>query len=166
MSCMYLQQFFLLDTYGVILYPSKPIKKIVLSFFSGYRRTAMEKIYFTLTGTKHYFGAEFLESKMKLELKKEPDNEHDNEAIYVAVEGLGKIGYVANSPYTVIGESMSAGRMYDKIGDTAIGEVLYITTQGILCKVCEQEPAGNELLDNNEALVQAILKAFKELNNH
>lgn len=27
--------------------------------------------------------------------------------------------YVANSSYTVIGESMSAGRLYDKIGDTA-----------------------------------------------
>jgi hypothetical protein len=25
---------------------------------------------------------------------------------------LGKIGYVANSPYTVVGDSMSAGRMY------------------------------------------------------
>ena len=99
-------------------------------------------------------------------IKRKKGNEYDKEAIKVTYEGLGKIGYVANSPYTVIGESMSAGRMYDKIGDTAIGEVLYITTQGILCKVCEQEPAGNELLDNNEALVQAILKAFKELNNH
>lgn len=94
------------------------------------------KTFFTLTGTKHYFGNEFLEAGMRLELVKEPDNEHDKEAIYVTLEGLGKIGYVANSPYTVIGESMSAGRLYDKIGDTALGEILYITTQGILCKVC------------------------------
>lgn len=95
------------------------------------------KVYFTLTGTKHYFGDEFLEKGMKLELEKEPDNEHDKEAIIVKVEGLGKVGYVANSPYTVIGESMSAGRVYDKIGDTAVGEVLFVTTQGVLCKVCE-----------------------------
>ena len=54
----------------------------------------MSKIYFTLTGTKHYFGKELF-------------------------EGLGKIGYVANSSNTVIGDSMSAGRIYDKIGDTA-----------------------------------------------
>lgn len=94
------------------------------------------KTFFTLTGTKHYFGDEFLEAGMRLELVKEPDNEHDKEAIYVTLEGLGKIGYVANSPYTVIGESMSAGRLYDKIGDTALGEILYITTQGILRKVC------------------------------
>ena len=94
------------------------------------------KTFFTLTGTKHYFGDEFLEAGMRLELVKEPDNEHDKEAIYVTLEGLGKIGYVANSPYTVIGESMSTGRLYDKIGDTALGEILYITTQGILRKVC------------------------------
>ena len=98
----------------------------------------MGTIYFTLAGTKHYFGDEFLKPGMKLQLKKEPDNEYDKEAIRVTAEGLGKIGYVANSPYTMIGESMSAGRIYDKIGDTAIGEVVFLTTQGILCKVCKK----------------------------
>lgn len=97
----------------------------------------MMKVFFTLTGTKHYFGDEFLEKGMKLELEKEPDNKHDKEAIIVKVEGLGKVGYVANSPYTVIGESMSAGRVYDKIADTAVGEVMFVTTQGVLCKVCK-----------------------------
>ena len=48
------------------------------------------------------------------------DNEYDKEAIKVTYEGLGKIGYVANSSYTVIGESMSAGRLYDKIGDLIV----------------------------------------------
>ena len=103
------------------------------------------KVYFTLTGTKHYFGEEFLEKGMKLELEKEPDNEHDKEAIIVKVEGLGKVGYVANSPYTVIGESMSAGRVYDKIGDTAVGEVTFVTTQGVLCKVCEESMLKQEV---------------------
>ncbi|MGZ1159518.1 hypothetical protein ACXO2S_02600 [Lactobacillus delbrueckii subsp. bulgaricus] len=37
---------------------------------------------------------------------------------------LGKIGYVANSPYTVLGESRSAGRLYDLIDDGATGRVL------------------------------------------
>ena len=96
------------------------------------------KVFFTLTGTKHYFGKDFLKPGMKLLLKKEPDNEYDKEAIMVIVDGLGKIGYVANSPYTVIGESMSAGRVYDKIGDIAIGEVVFITTQGTLCRVCKK----------------------------
>ena len=51
---------------------------------------------------------------MKIKLEKDPDNKYDKEAIKVMYDGLGKIGYVANSS-TVIGESMSAGRLYDKI---------------------------------------------------
>ncbi len=95
----------------------------------------MSKVYFTLTGTKYYYGKEFLKPGMKLLLEKEPDNEHDNEAIMVKLEGLGKLGYVANSPYTVIGDSMSAGRLYDRIGNVAYGKVILVTPQGILCKV-------------------------------
>ena len=102
------------------------------------------KVYFTLTGTKYCFGEDFLKPGMKLQLKKEPDNEKDKEAICASLEGLGKIGYVANAPYTVIGESMSAGRLYDKIADTAIGEVVYVTTQGILCRVCNKSLLKNE----------------------
>ena len=71
----------------------------------------MSKIYFTLTGTNHYFGKEFLKKGTKIRLEKEPDNEYDKEAIKVTYEGLGKIGYVANSSYTVLGDSMSAGRI-------------------------------------------------------
>ena len=75
------------------------------------------KIWFTLTGTNHYYGRDFLEKGMKIRLEKEPDNKHDHEAIKVLLDGVGHIGYVANSPYTVIGESFSAGRLYDRIGD-------------------------------------------------
>ena len=35
----------------------------------------MAKIFITLTGTKHYFGNDFLEKGMKIRLEKEPDNE-------------------------------------------------------------------------------------------
>ena len=92
-----------------------------------------EKIYFTITGTNHYHGKCFLEPKMKVQLTKEPDNIVDPEAIKVQMPGVGIIGYVANSPYTVIGESHSAGRLYDKIGDTATGTILYVMAEGVLC---------------------------------
>lgn len=99
----------------------------------------MEKIYFTIAGTNHHYGTEFLELNMEVTLTKEPDNEHDNEAIKVELPGLGIIGYVANSPFTVIGESMSAGRIYDKIGETAKGKVLYVLPQGVLCELEVEE---------------------------
>lgn len=38
-----------------------------------------------------------------MKLLKEPDNEFDKEAIQVKIKGLGKVGYVANSPFTVDG---------------------------------------------------------------
>ena len=91
------------------------------------------KIWFTVTGTRHYFGQGFLERGMKVRLEKEPDNEYDREAIKVMLEGLGHIGHVANSPHTVLGESWSAGRIYDKIGDTAEGEVSFVLDKGVLC---------------------------------
>ena len=98
----------------------------------------MAKVYFTLTGTKHYYGSEFLEPGMKLQLEKEPDNEYDKEAILVKVDGIGKVGYVANSSYTVLGDSMSAGRLYDKIGKKAKAKVVLVTPEGILCKLAKK----------------------------
>ena len=105
----------------------------------------MTKIYFTLTGTRHYYGSDFLKSGMKIQLEKEPDNKYDPEAIQVKLKGMGKIGYVANSPYTMIGESMSAGRIYDKIGKKAKAKVVLVTDHGTICSISKKS-----LLDNQK----------------
>ena len=47
--------------------------------------------------------------------------------------------YVADSPFTVMGESMSAGRLYDKIGDKAKGKVTFVIDGGAVCRVTETE---------------------------
>ncbi len=101
----------------------------------------MSEIYFTIAGTNHHHGQEFIEPDMSVKLIKEPDNEVDSEAIKVEMRGTGQIGYVANSPYTVLGESMSAGRLYDKIGDEAAGKVLYVLPRGVLCVLNEESVA-------------------------
>ena len=97
----------------------------------------MAKVFITLTGTKHYFGNDFLKKGTKIRLEKEPDNEYDKEAIQVNVKELGKVGYVANSPYTIKGESMSAGRLYDKLGDKAKGKVVFAMDDGVTCKIVD-----------------------------
>ncbi len=102
------------------------------------------KIWFTITGTGYRYGQDFLEKGMKVRLEKEPDNEYDREAIRVMMDGLGKIGYVANSPKTVIGESWSAGRLYDKIGDTAKGKVFMVMDRGVLCRIDIQKQDAPE----------------------
>ena len=97
----------------------------------------MKDMYFTITGCNHYLGNEFMEKGMKVKLKKEPDNEFDSEAIMVQIKGVGKCGYVANSPFTVKGESSSAGRLYDRIGKTAKGKIIAVIDGGAICKVVE-----------------------------
>lgn len=97
----------------------------------------MSKVYFTIAGMNHYYGSDFLEPGMKVKLHKEPDNEYDKEAIRVEFKGLGKIGYVANSPYTVAGYSISAGRMYGLFKKKAKGRVILITPKGALCELKE-----------------------------
>ncbi len=104
----------------------------------------MKKLYFTVTGTDHRHGQDFVEPKMTVLLEKEPDNEYDTEAIKVSMEGIGQIGYVANSPYTVVGESYSAGRLYDKIGDKAEGTVLYVLPKGLLCYLTVKSPKDED----------------------
>lgn len=93
------------------------------------------RLYFTLTGTNHWFGQDFLKKGMKLKLEKEPENKYDKEAIKVSLKGLGQIGYVANSPQKVVGESYSAGRLYDKIRKKAKGEVVMKLVYGALCSI-------------------------------
>lgn len=118
------------------------------------------KIFFTIAGTRHHYGQDFFEKDMKVRLEKEPDNEHDREAIKVMLEGLGLVGYVANSPWTVAGESWSAGRIYDRIGDTAEGTVLYVLEKGVLCyldadvhlREPDPEPEDTEDPDDQENL--------------
>ena len=76
----------------------------------------MDEMYFTIAGCRHYFGSDFMKKGMK-------------------VKRLGKVGYVANSPFTVKGESMSAGRLYDKISDKAKGKVVFVVDGGVVCRI-------------------------------
>lgn len=94
-------------------------------------------MYFTVVATDFYYGTSFIKRGDKVTLEKEPDNKHDKEAIIVKMEGLGKVGYVANSAHTVKGDSMSAGRMYDKVENGAQAEVMYIMDNGVLCKMVD-----------------------------
>ena len=71
---------------------------------------------------------------MDLVLRKEPDKEYDKEAIRVEIPGIGKVGYVANSNYTVLGETLSAGRLCDKIGKKARAKVELITERGAVAR--------------------------------
>ena len=95
-----------------------------------------DKIYFTITGlTMRLPDTEFIKPDMVVALEKDPDNDYDKEAIKVTMPGIGQIGWVANSVHTVIGETYSAGRLYDKIDDEAEGKVLYNMGRAVVCEL-------------------------------
>ena len=50
----------------------------------------MAKVFITLTGTKHYFGNDFLKKGTKIRLEKEPDNEYDKEESKLLMKVLEK----------------------------------------------------------------------------
>ena len=104
---------------------------------------------FTLTRRSNYFGVIVRKRGVRGEVEQGPGNKYGKGAIRVNMEGLGKIGYGANSAYTVMGESMSAGRLYDKIGEKAEGKVVLVTERGVLCKVCKKslEKQGEQVFD-------------------
>lgn len=95
----------------------------------------MKKIFITITGCNHYMGYGVFRRKMELVLRKEPDNEYDHEAIRAELPGIGKVGYVANSTHTVLGDTCSAGRIYDKISKKAHAKVVLITDRGVVARV-------------------------------
>ena len=112
-------------------------------------------IYFTIAGMNFRYGRDFAERGMAVTLEKDPANEYDKEAIKVNMPGLGQIGWVANSVGTVLGECYSAGRIYDKIGDTAEATIAYVTQKGCVCEMtvgdeCESHDPGEDRAEPRE----------------
>lgn len=110
----------------------------------------MSEMYFTIAGCNHYYGNDFMKKGMKVKLEKEPDNEYDKEAIMVNIKGMGKCGYVANSPYTVKGESMSAGRLYDRLGIKAKAKIVFVIPGGAICKITKDGVSENTKETNKQ----------------
>ena len=108
------------------------------------------KAFITIVGLNSYYGTAPFHEDQKLTLIKESENRYDKEAIRAELPGLGLVGYVANSTYTVKGECMSAGRLYDKIGDRASARVCYILANALVCRV----KAHTESFEESASLAQ------------
>lgn len=62
---------------------------------------------------------------MIVKLVKEPENEHDSDAIAVYLD-KEKIGYVANSEYTLMDKVKSASKLKNQISDNTTAEILFV----------------------------------------
>lgn len=101
----------------------------------------MENTYVTITGTHNYLGMKPFKVGRVVRLTKEPDNPYDCEAIKIELPYLDTVGYVANSAHTVFEGTNSAGRLYDKIGDTAYARVMFITHSSVIARVLSEDEA-------------------------
>ncbi len=103
----------------------------------------MEETYVTVTGFAHYYGKKPFAIGNVLICTKDPSNKYDSEAIIVRLPIIGPVGYISNSPYTMAGGTVSAGRIYDKVEDKFYIRVLFTTQSKIICKI--EEGDGDEL---------------------
>ena len=78
-----------------------------------------------ITGTQFYFGPEVLEEGMTVDLVRDEENEHDSDAIRVEIEGE-TVGFVANSPHTMVEGVKSASQINEIQFDKAEIKFLYL----------------------------------------
>lgn len=95
--------------------------------------------YITITGCDHYLGTQVFRLNQKVELKKDLENMYDGEAIAVYLESGMKVGYVANSIYTVARGTHSAGRIYDTFESTCRYKVMFILKDCVIAMLDEQD---------------------------
>lgn len=99
----------------------------------------MKKFFVTITGMNQYCGNNGFKIGDELKIVKDYDNDFDDEAIKVEAVGLGTVGYIANSVRTVYKGTSSAGRIYDKIGESARVRVMFVTHTSIIAELVIEE---------------------------
>ena len=95
----------------------------------------MENIFVTITGQSAFLGLKPFKVGRVVKLVKERDNEFDEDAIRAELPFIDTIGYVANSTNTVYKGTYSAGRLYDKIGDEAFAQIMFITHSSAIAMI-------------------------------
>lgn len=92
-----------------------------LKLFNNYKNDTLINI----TGYQYYKGLKIFDDGIVLKLIKDPSNEHDSDAIAVFLDNE-KVGYVANSKYSVIDEVKSASDIKNLFEDSIKAEVVFI----------------------------------------
>lgn len=91
---------------------------------SQYIRTTTDTL-ICITGTQFYQSFDLIREGLEVDLIPEDDNEHDSDAIRVEANGM-TIGYVANSPHTMIEGVKSASEIRKSAPKKAVVMFLYL----------------------------------------
>jgi len=105
----------------------------------------MASVYAAVVGCKHHFGIRIFKPGQILTLKKDLENEYDDEAIAAYLASVGKVGYVANSTGTVPKGCRSAGRIYDTFDMSIQAAVRFVTKDTVIIEILRQESHTREV---------------------
>ena len=111
----------------------------------------MENIFVTITGQNQYLGLKPFKIGRVIKLVKDRDNEFDEDAIRAELPFIDTIGYVANSTNTVYKGTYSAGRLYDKIGEEAFAQIMFITHSSAIAMILPPEADDEEDEDGEDS---------------
>ncbi len=120
----------------------------------------MAKQFVTIAGFSSFYGLIPFEEGQIVFLRKEPENLHDAEAVSVHLPYIGTVGYLANSPRSVVRGTMSAGRLYDTINDEAVARVMFIAESHIICELLPKKKTRYYLtkFDDFEAELRRLVE--------
>ena len=93
-----------------------------------------KKTYITINHLNLFDSVSFLRPGDRLALKKDRNNIYDDEAI-IAYKDKLKCGYVANSVFSVVRGTCSAGRIYDKIKDDAQCIIRFMNQEMLIAEI-------------------------------
>ena len=103
----------------------------------------MENIFVTITGQNAFLGLKPFKVGRVIKLVKDRDNDCDEDAIRAELPFIDTIGYVANSVNTVYKGTFSAGRLYDKIGEEAFAQIMFITHSAAIAMILPPDEEKN-----------------------
>ena len=106
----------------------------------------LEGIFVTVTGFRNYQNKLPFVIGAQLLCCKDPENTYDSESIRVFAKGGKQVGHIANSTAHKANGTMSAARIYDRVGDCFIIEVCFTTQTKIICKVIHSSLTDPEAL--------------------
>ena len=108
----------------------------------------LEGTFVTITGFKNYYDRYPFSIGTSFLCQKEPENVYDTEAICVWGGTGCKVGYIANSTNTKANGTMSAARIYDRVGEYFLIEACFSTNTKIICKITNFNVQDVQLIES------------------
>ena len=121
-----------------------------------------KKKYVTVAGLPNFHGQHPFDGNKYILIRKDPNNPYDSEAILAETMLWGPVGFVPGHPAARIKGTMSAGRLYDKMGERTIAKVRFSAENFAICSLVSKKKSEKHLrrFDRFRRDMQVLEKLF------